>query len=139
MIRVQRRLGAEPAGCLFFSPTRFAAQFMRRVRDAPAAAGGAVGGVSQPAAPATPAAPGSNNSTAVNGYDAYFGSYRVDARDGRIVTLLEGALSPENVGQEYTRDARVAGNLLYIRLTTTRPDGVAITRTLTFERGESQR
>jgi hypothetical protein len=104
---------------------------MRRDRDTLAAASGAVGSESQPAAPA---APGSNNSTAINGYDAYFGSYRVDAREGRIVTLLEGALSPANVGQEYTRDARVAGDRLYIRLTTTRPDRVTITRTLTFER-----
>ena len=43
--------------------------------------------------------PGSgNNSHAVNGYDAYFGSYTVGA-DNTVTQTLEGALSAADVGK----------------------------------------
>ncbi|HET9950304.1 MAG TPA: lipocalin-like domain-containing protein [Candidatus Eisenbacteria bacterium] len=122
-------LGADPLGLLAFSATRFAAQFSRRDRGAPAA------DAARQATAAGPAVPGANNSAAADGYDAYFGSHTVDACAGLVTVHLEGSIVPANVGLTLTRELRVAGNRLYIRLETNTPDGVPITRTLTFERG----
>lgn len=123
--RIDPFLGADPLGLLFFSPTHFAAQFMKRDRHmdpAPETSG------------AVTSAPGANNTNAANGYDAYFGTYRVDATSGRVVVRLDAALTQANVGQEFTREIRVEGNRLFIRLGTGAPDGTPITRTLVFER-----
>lgn len=113
-------LGADPLGMVSFARERFAAQFTNRRRSSTVEPG--------------PVPPGTNNTSAVNGYDAYFGTYRADAGAGTIKVRLEGALSPENVGLEATRDVRVIGDRLLIRLATTAADGTPITRTLTFER-----
>jgi hypothetical protein len=119
-------LGADPLGILAFSATRFAAQFTRRDRAAaPADAARAAGA----------ALPGANNSAASNGYDAYFGSHTVDSRAGLLTVHLDGSIVPANVGLSLTREVRVAGDRLYIRLETNTPDGVPITRTVVFERG----
>jgi lipocalin-like protein len=113
-------LGADPIGVLSFTPNHFAAQFMNRKRDA--------------APPAGSSASGANNTSAVGGYDAYFGAYVFDPSAGTIATTLEGALSPANVGVTFTREIRVVGDRLLIRLATTAADGTAVTRTLTWER-----
>ena len=120
-------LGADPLGILCFSPSRFSAQFMKRDRGAenPAAAPNGATGSGAPAA---------NNSAASNGYDAYFGTYVVDAPAGLVTVQLEGAVTPANVGLTLTREIRAFGDRLLIRLATNMPDGVSITRTLTFER-----
>jgi hypothetical protein len=117
-------MGADPLGILSFSQTHFATQFMRRDRGAGAAV----------AAATSPAIPGANNSLASNGYDAYFGTYTLDAPAGLVTTHLEGAITPANVGQSFTREIRVVGDRLSIRLATNAADGVPITRTLVFER-----
>lgn len=117
-------LGADPLGMTSFAPGHFAAQFMNRRRSASPAPG---------MASATPAA-FANNSRAVDGYDAYFGTYTVDAAAGTITVTLEGSVAPANVGLTLTRDVRVMGDRLLIRLATTAVDGTPITRTLTFER-----
>jgi len=120
-------MGADPLGILSFSQTHFAAQFMRRDRG--------TGGTSAAVAAATiQATPGANNSLASNGYDAYFGTYTLDAPAGLLTTDLEGAITPANVGQSFTREIRVVGDRLSIRLATNAADGVPITRTLVFER-----
>ena len=121
-------LGPDPLGILCFSPEHFAAQFMNRSRG------------TNPAAPAVApsaggAAPmGANNTSAVGGYDAYFGRYALDARAGTIAVTLEGALAPANIGMTATREVRVNGDELQIRLDTNAADGTPITRTLTFDR-----
>lgn len=117
-------MGADPLGLLSFSAGHFSAQFMRRDRGA---------GAAGPSAPAA-ALPGANNSAASNGYDAYFGTYTVDAGEGLVTVTLDGAITPSNIGSSFTREVRVAGNRLYIRLATNAADGVPITRTLVFER-----
>lgn len=113
-------LGADPLGILAFSPARFAAQFSRRDRGAPAVA----------------AVAGANNSAAVDGYDAYFGRYTLDPGAGTITIVLEGSVAAANVGKEFIRDIRVSGGRLYIQLGTTTTAGVAVTRRLTFDRAE---
>jgi hypothetical protein len=113
-------LGADPVGILNFSKDRFSAQFMKRDRSGDAGS--------------EPGPQVENNSVAVNGYDAYFGTYSVTDDKAAIVVRLEGSLTPENTGQEFTRVVRVSDEQLIIRLDTATDDGVPIIRTLTFER-----
>lgn len=111
-------LGADPLGMLSFSPRHFAAQFSRRDRGAPTRSAGA----------------GANNSAAVDGYDAYFGTYTLDPAPGAITIVIEGSVGTANIGKSFVRDVRVVGGQLFIQLQTTTPAGVAVTRRLTFER-----
>src|SRR3569833_1441624 len=67
--RIDPTLGADPIGMLSYSGTHFAAQFMKRDRSEDT--GGQVTSYS-----------GSNNTVAVDGYDAYFGTYEVDEHTG---------------------------------------------------------
>ena len=119
-------LGAQPLGFISFTPRRFSAQFMRRGRELE---------VEPPRAEAASAAPASaNNTAAVGGYDAYFGTYELDAARGTVVVTLEAALSPVNIGKTFLREIRVVDGRLIIRLNTNAADGTPISRTLTFER-----
>jgi hypothetical protein len=119
--RIDPGLGADPVALLVFDMAgNFAAQFMRRDRS------------SGEVAVATRV--GANNSTAVNGYDAYFGKYTVNEASGLVTTTLQGSLSPEDVGSVFTREMQVDGNSLTIRLATTSADGEPVTRTLIWER-----
>ena len=117
--RIDPALGPAPLGVLAFGPTSFAAQFMNPDRASAA-----------PSAPPT----GANNSGAVNGYDAYFGTYTVDEAAGTVTVRLQGGLTPANIGQAYVRDIRADAHRLWIQLRTSTADGTPITRTLTFER-----
>src|SRR5260221_3639501 len=65
-----------------YTRDRFAARFMKRDRSGPAAS--------------ATAGSGQNNTSAVGGYDAYFGTYRV-GKDRLVLHRLEAALSPGNV------------------------------------------
>ena len=119
--RTEPSLGSDPIAFLVFDRTgHFAAQFMRRERS----------GISDEGTPSAAA----NNSRARGGYDAYFGTYTVDANAGSVKTLLIGALSPENVGQVFTRMMAVDGDALTIELDTTTLTGEAIRRTLRWKR-----
>lgn len=113
-------LGSNPLALLFFDGAgNFAAQFMKRDR------GGAV---------ASPVFTGQNNTTAIGGYDAYFGTYEVDETSGDVHTHLVGALSPGHVGATMMRNMKVEDGKLVIRLTTTAADETLLHRTLTWER-----
>lgn len=117
--RVDPVLGPHPLGLLAFGTVSFAAQFMNPDRAA--------------SPPMSPVA-GANNSGAVNGYDAYFGTYTIDPAAGTVTVRLEGGLTAANIGQAYVRDVRADERNLWIRLRTTAADGTGITRTLTFLR-----
>ena len=126
-------LGEHPVALLYYdSAGHFAAQFMKRDRDAEADTDmntGAVGHVGQ--ASATPAA---NNSRARGGYDAYFGTYTIDDTASTVTQTLIGALSQGNVGQVLTRHMVVLDDALTIRLDTTSANGDAVVRTLIWQR-----
>ena len=77
---------------------------------------------------------GQNNTTAIGGYDAYFGTYEVDETSGDVHTRLVGALSPDHVGATMVRNMKVEEGKLLIRLTTTTADDTLVHRTLTWER-----
>lgn len=75
----------------------------------------------------------SNNLAQVGGYDAYFGTYRIDPARGEVVHYLEGALSPSDVGRKLTRRFTVDHDTLTIQF---KPGGEKsrITRTLIWHR-----
>jgi hypothetical protein len=118
--RVDPGLGADPIALLVYDRGgNFAAQFMKRDRQS---------------APAATARSGPNNSQAVGGYDAYFGSYTVDDAAGTVTQRLLGALSAENVGMVLTRSMQVSGGELVIQLDTVSADGTPVVRTLRWTR-----
>ena len=117
-IRSDPALGSDPLALLTYTRDRFAAQFMKRDRASAApSAGGS----------------GQNNTTAVGGYDAYFGRYSVGA-NGVVAHRLEASLTPGNVGMEVERTLSVDGDRLTIVLDTASVDGEPVTRTLTWDR-----
>jgi hypothetical protein len=118
--RIDPTLGADPIAILSYSGTHFAAQFMKRDRTEDAE-----GPVSYS---------GQNNTVAVGGYDAYFGTYEVDEETGKVAHTLIGSITPANIGITVSRDIRADNNKLIIQLETTRPEGEAIIRTLTWKR-----
>jgi hypothetical protein len=122
--RIDPVLGADPVAYLIYDNTgHFSAQFMRRDRHS-----------IEPTVPgASPVGAAANNSRAVNGYDAYFGTYSVGA-DDTVTQTLEGALSAADVGKVVTRRFRITGAELVIELETTASDGQPVTRTLTWQR-----
>jgi hypothetical protein len=68
------------------------------------------------------------------GYDAYFGTYKVDEEKMTVTHHLESALFPEDVGKDILRHFSIAGNTLVIIFPTTQRDGSPVTRTLTWTR-----
>ena len=121
-IHIDPLLGPDPLGILCFAPSHFAAQFMKRDRS------------SQESLPRRVQVQATNNTVAVNGYDAYFGTYSIDEHAGTLTTHFEGSISPANVGNTFVRDVRVVGNELIVQLHTATIDGTPITRTNTFSR-----
>jgi hypothetical protein len=113
-------LGSDPVALLIYDRAgHFAAQFMKRDRSS---------------APVSGSSGASNNTQALGGYDAYFGTYAVDDARGVVTQRLLGALSQAHVGAVLSRAMCVRGDSLEIRLDTTAWDGTPVTRTLTWQR-----
>jgi len=68
------------------------------------------------------------------GYDAYFGTYRINEREGIVTHHLEAALFPGDIGKDIDRHFTVSSDRLTINFNTTTRDGVKVTRTLIWER-----
>lgn len=120
-LRVDPALGADPVAILTYDQSGyFAAQFMKRERN--------------PDAEVVLTKAGPNNSRTIGGYDAYFGRYTVNDADGTVTQQLEGALSPESVGQVLTRAMTVKEDELTIQLETASVTGEAVIRTLKWKR-----
>ena len=78
-------LGSNPVALLFFDDAgNFAAQFMKRDR------GGAV---------AAPVSTGQNNTTAIGGYDAYFGTYGWTRRAATCIRAWSARCPPVTWGR----------------------------------------
>lgn len=118
-LRSEPMLGSDPIAMLTYTRDHFSAQFMRRDRSA--------------ALLNVPCGSGHNNTSAVGGYDAYFGTYQV-CDGGVVLHRLEAALTPQNVGIEVARTLTVDGDTLTIRLDTTAHDQEPVTRVLTWAR-----
>lgn len=120
-LRVDPALGADPVAILTYDRGGyFAAQFMKRERN--------------PDTEVVVTKAGPNNSRTIGGYDAYFGTYTVNDAEGTVTQRLEGALSPESVGQVLTRAMTVAGDELTIQLETAGVTGETVIRTLKWKR-----
>lgn len=70
----------------------------------------------------------------VLGYDAYFGTFTVNEKEGFVVHHLESALFPGDVGKDIKRNFTISGDTLTIKFNTTTADGKPVTRTLVWER-----
>jgi len=112
-------LGNDPIAIVCYSTTHFAAQFMKRDRKD---INEDVSYISQ------------NNTSAVGGYDAYFGTYVVDENTGMVAHTLIGSLESSHIGKTFYRNLRVNDNKLILQLETTTPKGEAVTRTLIWQR-----
>ncbi|MFZ4797519.1 MAG: lipocalin-like domain-containing protein [Bacteroidia bacterium] len=113
-------LGLSPIGHISYAKNHFAAQFMKRDRTETITT--------------QISSTGSNNTNAVGGYDAYFGTYEVNEDSGKVAHTLIGSITPTNIGIIVSRDLRVIDEQLIIQLDTTTLEGVPITRTLIWKR-----
>jgi hypothetical protein len=68
------------------------------------------------------------------GYDAYFGTYKVNENDGTVTHHLEAALFPGDIGKDIERHFTISGDQLTITFNTTTREGVNVTRTLIWQR-----
>lgn len=68
------------------------------------------------------------------GYDAYFGTYKVNESDGTVTHHLEAALFPGDIGKDIERHFAISGDQLTITFNTTTREGVKVTRTLIWQR-----
>jgi hypothetical protein len=75
-----------------------------------------------------------DNSQTILGYDAYFGTYKIDEQAGIVTHHLEAALFPEDIGKDIGRHFTISGDKLTISFNTITRDGVKVTRTVIWER-----
>lgn len=113
-------LGADPIAIAVYAKDHFAAQFMKRDRS------------SESITQASRA--GRNNTAAIGGYDAYFGTFEIDEKTGLVAHTLIGSINPENIGITVSRNLTVKGNQLTIQLDTTNQEGEPVVRTLIWKR-----
>lgn len=120
-------LAATPMGVLVYDQTgHVAVQLSRRDRTE------AVLGEECQAATQIKETPGTAQT--VIGYDAYFGTYTVNERDGIVTHHLEAALFPGDIGKDIDRSFKLTGDTLTLSFNTTTKEGVKVTRTLVWER-----
>ena len=70
----------------------------------------------------------------VLGYDAYFGTYTLNEKEGIVTHHLEAAIWPGDIGKNIDRHFTISGDRLTIKFNTTTREGVKVTRTLVWER-----
>jgi hypothetical protein len=118
--RIDTILGSDPIAILVYAKNYFAAQFMKRDRN------------TESITQATNA--GNNNTAAIGGYDAYFGTYDIDEKTNQVAHTLIGSINPANIGITVYRNLQVEEDRLIIKLDTTTTEGEPVTRTLTWKK-----
>ena len=114
-------LGMDPLGYLIYdSAGHVAVQLMAKHRG------------SDPCQVTAPSV--ANNLTQVSGYEAYFGHYEVDGTAGTVTHIIEGALSPSDVGRRLTRRFKLEEDTLTIQFEPGGQDDRRITRTIVWRR-----
>jgi hypothetical protein len=68
------------------------------------------------------------------GYDAYFGTYSVNAKEGVVTHHLDSALFPGDIGKDIKREFSISRDTLTIKFHTTLRDGRPVVRTLVWTR-----
>lgn len=126
-VAVDPGLAATPNGVLIYDRSgHVAAQLSRRGRT--------VEMLAEECAKAQQVKGTDDTAQTILGYDAYFGTYTVDEKEGTVVHHLDSALFPGDIGKSILRHFSIAGDQLTIRFSTTTPDGKPITRVLIWER-----
>lgn len=74
------------------------------------------------------------NRTKEGGFDAYFGTYVIDAPKGTVTHHVIGGSSAEDVGADMIRHFEVAGSELKLWFDTESQNGAKVTRTLIWKR-----
>jgi hypothetical protein len=111
-------LGADPVALLIYDNLgNMSVQIMRRIRNG----NSSIFSANQD----------STNSAAFNGYDAYFGTYLIDALNHQIKHQVKGAIDPKDVGKELIRNYSFSGDTLLLWFSTFNTN-VNVTRTLTW-------
>jgi hypothetical protein len=111
-------LGSDPFAILFYDPKgNMSVQIMKRTREESTAI--------------VSASQDSGNSSAFNGYDAYFGTYLIDTFNHQIKHRIQGAIDPKDVGKDLIRNYSISGDTLLLWFTTYNADTEVI-RTLTW-------
>ncbi len=118
--RIDPVLGSDPIAILVYAKNYFAAQFMKKDRSADSIAHSTKAG--------------KNNTAATGGYDAYFGTYKIDGKTNQVAHTLIGSINPDNIGITVHRNLCVQEDRLIIELDTTTTQGESVTRTLTWEK-----
>ena len=78
---------------------------------------------------------GSNDTAqTIPGYDAYFGTFTVDAKEHVVTHHLESALFPGDIGKDIKREFEVTADKLTIHFHTTLRDGTSVVRSLVWAR-----
>jgi hypothetical protein len=114
-------LGSHPTGYLIYDATgHVSAQLMSSARAGEACR--------------VTALADANNLAHVNGYDAYFGRYEVDAARGIVRHHLDGALPQADVGRTLERHFRLTGDTLVITFQPGGPAAPNRLRTLIWHR-----
>jgi hypothetical protein len=75
-----------------------------------------------------------DTSQTILGYDAYFGTYTVNTKEGVVTHHLESALFPGDIGKGIKRQFSISGDTLAIKFHTTLRDGTPVVRTLIWTR-----
>ncbi len=120
-------LATLPMGVLIYDASgHVAAQLSRRDRTV------AIFSQECPAVAALKGTP--DTAQTVLGYDAYFGTYTLNAKEGIVTHHLEAAIWPGDIGKSIDRHFTLSGDTLTILFSTTTQEGVKVTRTLVWER-----
>jgi hypothetical protein len=115
-------LGQDPVGILIYDRAgNVAVQLMKRNRT------------STTGMAAASSSDGPNNTGAGDGYDAYFGTYRLDWEAHTITHTLDGGISPADIGKSVTRTFEIKGDELKLSFDTENGH-VAVRRTLRWRR-----
>ena len=126
-IEIDQGLSTLPLGVLIYDQSgHVAAQLSRRDRTV------SIFREECPAAAETKGTP--DTAQTVLGYDAYFGTYTLNEKEGIVTHHLEAALWPGDIGKDIDRHFTISGDRLTIIFNTTTRDGVRVTRTLTWVR-----
>jgi hypothetical protein len=126
-VEFDANLATLPLGILIYDQSgHVAAQLSRRDRTV------AMFGEECPAAATIKGTP--DTAQTVLGYDAYFGTFTLNERDGIVTHHLEAAIWPGDIGKSIDRHFSIAGDRLTILFNTTTRDGVKVARTLVWER-----
>ena len=118
----EQTLGKDPVGILIYDRAgNVSVQLMKRNRISNA-------GVIDSLVPGN-----QNNIVPRNGYVAYFGKYKIDFKNHTVTHMIEGGISPTDIGKSVTRHFEIVGKELRLSFDA-QNGGISVRRTLRWRR-----